>query len=110
MELFNLEIPDVKASSYSAELMSYSTGYRILIGDPGTNKTTFSLWSMRNMMKQDLIGTFVYVDFDSKSGGQAKARHACNGKLFSSSQKHGFFQLFLFSQQWLQSLQLINLH
>ena len=67
MNLFNT-IPEesLVQSTFVPEVMAYNTGYRVIVGNPGVGKTTYALWSMRQLLKRKLIDTFVYVDFDSK--------------------------------------------
>ena len=66
MKLFNLEIANYKKVEFDKTTISYNSGYRLIVGDPESKKTTFSLWSMRQLLKSGKLSTFTYCDFDSK--------------------------------------------
>jgi len=74
MDMFNLEMSFVKKVEFDKDTLSYNSGFRLLVGDPETFKTTFSIHAMRTMLKKGKISDFIYVDFDPKDGEEVNTR------------------------------------
>jgi hypothetical protein len=74
MDMFNLEMSFVKKVEFDRDTLSYNSGFRLLVGDPETFKTTFSVNAMRDMLRRGKISDFIYVDFDPKDGEEVNTR------------------------------------